>query len=239
VDFPAPFLFDADQMVTRTENVVNIPKSEIVFLNALEWKVWLGIWSVLLLVTIAGALDRDEYIRLQNRSDELRGKGNRLQQVLFFLLKHPVLALIRKSFYASLMTQVGQASTAELHSMQRNGKGSTSRQRFVTIIAVMCGVFFIIVFGASVTSQLFNTRQVSQFESVEDLQSCKIPADKVCFQGAGGEERFWNSAVNTSEYVRYSNKRMCRLLFLSECDFRFPRSPVLSHFRYCVCVLIA
>jgi hypothetical protein len=51
-------------MVTRTDDIINIPKSGVVFVNALEWKMWLGIGSVLLLLTIAGALDRKEYMLL-------------------------------------------------------------------------------------------------------------------------------------------------------------------------------
>jgi hypothetical protein len=67
VDHPVPFLFDAYQMVTRTDDIINIPKCGVVFVNALEWKMWLGIGSVLLLLTIAGALDREEYMLLQKR----------------------------------------------------------------------------------------------------------------------------------------------------------------------------
>jgi hypothetical protein len=188
-------------MLSQTAKVTNRPKNGMIFVEAFEWRVWLSIVSLMLLHICATTLDRDEYLRLVPENDVPREKGNAVQRVFLFCLKSPVCALLRRAFYSSLMHSVGQTSTFELQDRERAGRRSRARQRFVSLIALTCALFLLTVYGASVTSQLFNTTPVSPFRSIDDVTSCKISADRICFQGDGGEEIFWNSTLGIAEYV--------------------------------------
>jgi hypothetical protein len=84
--------------------------------------------------------------------------------------------------------------------MRAHGRDVTTRkrQRFINVVALLIGVFFIAVYGSTLTANLSATTAESEFRSIDDLKSCKIAADRVCFPDRDAAKTFWDESIAVS-----------------------------------------
>jgi hypothetical protein len=82
----------------------------------------------------------------------------------------------------------------------RPGRGPTTRthQRILNMFALLVGIFFLAVYNSALTVSLFDSKRISDFESIDDVLTCKINAKRVCFQDGGAGTTFWEQAINSS-----------------------------------------
>jgi hypothetical protein len=74
----------------------------------------------------------------------------------------------------------------------------TILQRVIVVITLVIGAFFLSVFQASLTAALATSDAQSAFRSIEDVKSCKIAADRICFPDGTAADTFWDESIASS-----------------------------------------
>jgi hypothetical protein len=66
------------------------------------------------------------------------------------------------------------------------------------MFALLVGIFFLAVYESALTVSLFDSKRISDFDSIDDVLSCKINTKRVCFQDGGAGMTFWEQAVKSA-----------------------------------------
>jgi hypothetical protein len=98
--------------------------------------------------------------------------------------------------YSTLVHFLGQ------HSMQSETTGAIGRdskvrgrQAILNLVALLIGVFFLICYQSALTVSLYESGRESDFQSIADVTSCKISAERICYPSGGADQTFWDEAI--------------------------------------------
>jgi hypothetical protein len=98
--------------------------------------------------------------------------------------------------YNTLVHFLGQ------HSMQSETTGAIGRdskvrgrQVILNLVALLIGVFFLICYQSALTVSLFESGRQSDFQSIVDVTSCKVSAERICYPRGGADQTFWDEAI--------------------------------------------
>lgn len=73
------------------------------------------------------------------------------------------------------------------------------------LLPVTAGIFLMTVYSASVTVLLFESKQASKFESIEDVKNCLIKPSRVAFIYGGASNALWDKAMKPSKCWKKEN----------------------------------
>jgi hypothetical protein len=68
-------------------------------------------------------------------------------------------------------------------------------QRLIIVVTLLIGGFFLAVFQASLTAALTAADVESEFRSIDNVKSCNIGADRICYPRATAVSEFWNESI--------------------------------------------
>lgn len=88
------------------------------------------------------------------------------------------------------------------HPLPTRGGRTTSRQKFLNVLAKFFGVFLVVIFEASIVVQIFISKPTSRLASIDDIMSCRISAEQICVPTGGGSVKFWNENIQTRDCVQ-------------------------------------
>lgn len=74
-------------------------------------------------------------------------------------------------------------------------KNPAIRHWLLNLTILLCGLFLVLIYEASMTSNLVQESFESDFRTAEDLRSCSIRIDKVFIPVGGAVEQFWKSSI--------------------------------------------
>lgn len=193
MDFVAPYSTDSYGMITRSKLIKDSAPKSVIFRDAFSGPVWGGIASLVVLITILTLFDRNfaPATRLQQPALE---ECTTLQRLQYVLLKSKILYRIRKAIFNTFMNMVAQSP----EDGSADGKKQGTKQRLISITSILVGFFLITVFQASVTVQVLVTAPVSDFETIEDVKSCRITADRICIPKGGSAEQYWKQTIESA-----------------------------------------
>lgn len=72
------------------------------------------------------------------------------------------------------------------------------RHWVLNYVIVLCSLFLVLVYEASMTATLVQESLESEFHSIDDLKNCKFPDHEVCIVDGDATRHFWDViAANT------------------------------------------
>lgn len=75
-------------------------------------------------------------------------------------------------------------------------KGPTTRQRFLALLAILLGLFFVLSYEASLVNNLFSTEQDADFNTVDDFFDCSFDPSILAVPESGNtQDTFWDQVV--------------------------------------------
>lgn len=191
-DFVESFSSDSYRMITRTSLVKDSAPKQIFFIEAFSWQVWIAVLALGVLIMIITLFDRN-FAPAPPFTQLPLNEHSRFQRARYTIMKSKIPYRIRQAFFNTMMRLVAQSPEG-----QDNHKRGT-KQRFISVISILIDFFLVTVFQASVTVQVLVTVPMSVFESIEDVQTCRIPADRICIPHDDAAEQFWYQAIAPSQ----------------------------------------
>jgi hypothetical protein len=82
-----------------------------------------------------------------------------------------------------------------------DGHKKSTKNRAMNLLALLFSVFLITVFQASITASVLIERPVSPFNSLRDITTCRIRANRVCVSGTGAARSFWDDAIASTPCI--------------------------------------
>lgn len=69
------------------------------------------------------------------------------------------------------------------------------RWQCFSLLAMMVGLLFVIIYEAAIVVKLFERKPSSRFNSLADLKNCNVDASKVCLSAGGAVQDFWAETI--------------------------------------------
>lgn len=199
VRFLPEFLYTEFSVVTHVSNT-NHSISSTFFLGGFSVLVWILIVILFMLFTFVRTFDQHFelppscYVPLPIETPSIK-------RMRHYLLKSKLLYRLRKAAMRTLFEMIGQSGD--------NGDGpakrkDTTRQRILSLIITVCGLFFLLAYEATMTASLVTAGPVSAYHNVNDLERCSVDLGDFCIPRGGVLELLWNS---TTENILCQNRK--------------------------------
>eukprot|EP00177_Eucheuma_denticulatum_P007571 GFKZ01013782.1.p1 GENE.GFKZ01013782.1~~GFKZ01013782.1.p1 ORF type:complete len:366 (+),score=25.83 GFKZ01013782.1:602-1699(+) len=191
VDFLPSFLNDDIRVITHVDNTAERLDGAF-FLTSFSPEVWLAIVSLMVIFVLLKLLDASFAPALSNNAPPVPPNASWRLRTAHFLLKNNILFRVRKAVESITHRMIGQPPD------KVQGDTCSFRQRLLNFVILLCGLFLILAYEATMTASLVQETIFSDFRTVRDFKTCKIPASDVCIPGGGTIEAFWRHAIATT-----------------------------------------
>lgn len=165
------------------------PMGYAFFLTTFTGPVWCAIACLAVMFTVVKVVDPD-FHPPHRHHQPIPSSVCFFTKAKYFLLRNPFLYRVRMAVESTLMQLIGQSGADD------NGKGkSTTRQWVLKFVILLCGLFLVLVYEASMTASLVQERGRSDFQSIEDIKACRISSKDVCIPRGGAVQSVWENSV--------------------------------------------